>query len=135
MKNIITLFVTIIAVFFISGIVLILIGCSEDDESTTGPGETDVSSCGACHNVSTDILAMKIQYEASVHANGGNFERNSTSCAPCHTSEGFREVLATGFDVTADVINNPTPPNCRTCHNLHTNYDSSDYALASVAPL
>jgi len=135
MKNIITLFVTIIAVFLISGTVLMFIGCSEDNESTTGPGETDVSSCGACHNISTDILAMKIQYEASVHANGGNFERNSTSCAPCHTSEGFREVLATGFDVTADVINNPTPPNCRTCHNLHTNYDSSDYALASVAPI
>jgi len=135
MKNFITVFVTIIAVFLISGTVLMFIGCSEDDKSPTGSGGTDVSSCSTCHNVSTDILAIKIQYEASVHANGGNFERNGTSCAPCHTSEGFREVLSTGSDVTESSINNPTPPNCRTCHNLHTNYDYSDYTLASVNPV
>ena len=111
------------------------VGCSEEEsESPTVPVEIDVSSCGTCHNVSTDIIAKKIQWEASVHVTGGNFERNSNTCAPCHTSEGFREVLATGSNVTENIIKDPTPPNCRTCHNIHTNYYESDYALATVSP-
>jgi len=90
------------------------VGCSEEEsESPTVPVEIDVSSCGTCYNVSTDNIAKKIQLKASVHATGENFERNSNTCAPCHTSEGFREVLATGSNVTENIIKDPTPPNMR----------------------
>jgi hypothetical protein len=43
------------------------------------------------------------------------------------------ERLATGT-VAADV-ENPTPPNCRTCHQIHTTYTDADYAFTSTDPV
>lgn len=96
-------------------------------------GANGNSTCGECHGVSTDVLAKIIQYDASMHAIGGHFERNSTTCAPCHTHEGFVEVLETGAQATAANIDNPTPPNCRTCHMIHTNYNQDDFKLTTEA--
>ncbi|MGM0464201.1 MAG: hypothetical protein ACQEQW_06060, partial [Bacteroidota bacterium] len=73
----------------------------------------------------------------SVHATGGNAERNSTACAPCHTSQGFLEVNAEG-GFTADApgnsfasasISNPMQPNCYTCHDIHNSYTTDDWNL------
>ncbi len=96
------------------------------------PGEAGTAGCIQCHDVSTDVKAKVLQYEASVHFMGGNFERATTSCAECHTHEGFMEFLATG-DVAATIAN-PTPVGCRTCHKLHTDYATSDYALTVTEP-
>ncbi|MFC2107775.1 hypothetical protein ACFLRY_05525, partial [Bacteroidota bacterium] len=76
-----------------------------------------------------DLLAKVIQWEASIHATGGNFERNDVGCAPCHTSMGFKEVIVTGLQETAAAIDNPTPPNCYTCHAIHETYTAADWAL------
>jgi hypothetical protein len=43
------------------------------------------------------------------------------------------ERLATGT-VAAD-IENPTPPNCRTCHQIHTTYTDADFAFTNTAPV
>jgi len=108
-------------------------GC-EGEQGPTGPaGATGTALCGTCHNVSTTVLAKQAQYQASVHATGSTSERGgSASCAVCHSSEGFRLAIA-GEEVIG--IDNPTQPNCRTCHNIHTNYDETDYNLTVSGPV
>lgn len=100
------------------------------------PGVSPVVNCQECHNSSTELLSRMIQYEHSVHYTGGNFERAAdAACAVCHSHEGFVERLALGTDTIPAGIDNPTPPNCRTCHMIHTNYDSTDLHLRTVAPV
>jgi hypothetical protein len=93
------------------------------------------ATCGECHDFSENIKAAMVQYEASLHATGGTFERNGTSCAPCHVSKGFREVVETGMQSTGTAISNPTPVNCYTCHNIHQSYTADDWALATIDPV
>jgi hypothetical protein len=117
------------ALFFMG---IALSSCTK--EGPTGPagadgkdGKDGAATCGECHNLSTDLYAKIIQYEASTHANGGNFERATTSCAPCHTHEGFLETRPTQLTATLAEIMDPTPPNCRTCHPIHKTYTAADY--------
>ena len=98
-------------------------------------GTDGTATCGQCHNFTENTTARILQWENSTHANGGNYERNGTSCAPCHTSKGFREVLATGAMETETAISNPTNINCYTCHDIHQTYTASDWALATAEPL
>lgn len=116
-------------------------GCTK--EGPMGPAGADGSdgengqdaniTCGVCHDNSSDIAAATLQWGSSVHATGGNFERNGTTCAHCHTTEGFKEAIANGTRGTAAPISNPTPPGCRACHKIHTNYDESDFDLLTTA--
>ncbi|MCF7796248.1 MAG: hypothetical protein K9N11_01600 [Lentisphaeria bacterium] len=89
------------------------------------------ATCTECHDNSQAMFAREIQWAASTHATGGNFERNSGDCAVCHTSQGFLGNLDGSYDATADgaMISNPAPPNCYTCHNIHDSYTDDDYAL------
>ena len=116
---------------FLVCVVSLFPGC-EGEQGPAGPagpagqdGADGTALCGTCHSISTKIVAVQRQYQASFHATGANSERGgSASCALCHTSEGFRQFVA-GEEVTGVV--NPSQPNCRTCHNIHTNYDETDY--------
>lgn len=145
--------ITQVLSYTVAFLIIFIIGC-EGPEGPEGPaglqgeqgeqgeqgipgldGTNAAENCTNCHYDDTDVLAAKLQWENSKHATGGAFERNSTSCAPCHTSEGFTEILSTGADETVAAISNPTPPNCRTCHQIHTNFDSTDFALATTAPV
>ena len=108
-------------------------GCKGPAGPAGVDGVDGTALCAVCHSDSTAVLARMIQWENSVHATGGNFERNSTSCAPCHTSEGFVEVLATGAETTATDITNPTPISCRTCHNIHMAFTWNDFDLRTTA--
>jgi hypothetical protein len=76
----------------------------------------------------------QVQWANSGHAILGDFERSTTDCAPCHTHEGFIERIATGAMTTAADIMDPSPQNCRTCHQIHTTYTSADFALTTTAP-
>jgi len=119
---------------FLVCVVSVFLGC-EGEQGPAGPagppgadGADGTALCGTCHSISTKIVAVQGQYQASTHAMGATSERGeSADCALCHTSEGFRQHVA-GEEVTGAV--NPTQPNCRTCHNIHTNYDETDYDLA-----
>lgn len=110
-------------------------GCTK--EGPMGPagedGQDADASCAICHDNSSDIAAATMQWGSSVHATGGNFERNGTECAHCHTTEGFKEAIANGTRSTAEPISNPTPPGCRACHNIHVNYDETDFNLLTTA--
>lgn len=92
-------------------------------------------TCGDCHNVSSELKARILQYENSLHARGTTFARSDVTCAPCHTNEGFLEVVGTGAQATKEKVLNPTPPGCRTCHNIHTTFSEKDYALTNTAPV
>ncbi len=126
--------------------VFMLSACVEGPEGPAGPqGETGAtgatgaagadgadanSTCVDCHDADTRIKSRQIQWEASTHATGGNFERVSSRgdnvCATCHTHEGFIERMDTGDWTTVEEVTNPTPPNCRTCHAIHDTYTEAD---------
>ncbi|PKL85410.1 MAG: hypothetical protein CVV22_08350 [Ignavibacteriae bacterium HGW-Ignavibacteriae-1] len=104
-------------------------GLAGKDGTDGKDGADGTQNCGTCHDASTDLFAKQLQWAASQHAVGTNFERSGTSCAPCHTSEGFREVAETGLTTTAAAINNPSGQNCRTCHKIHETHTDADWAL------
>jgi len=110
-------------------VLLAVMGC----EGPTGPrgseGESGVAECMECHAENTAIVAIGGQWANSVHATGGNFERNTPPCSGCHTSEGFLARLATGSPGTPT---NPSSIHCFTCHAPHTN---GDFRLRTVAPV
>ena len=126
-------YVTIASVFIVTILLIAFMGC-EGEKGPTGSqgadGDSGTAACGACHDVSTSVLAKQMQWEQSGHATGTAYGRGtSASCAPCHSSEGFTVKIAGG---TVEGVAAPTPPNCRTCHNIHMNYDTTDYALATT---
>lgn len=105
-------------------------------EGPQGPaGDNGIASCGQCHDLSTDLYAKVIQWETSLHAIGGHFERNDATCAICHTHEGYVDNLATGAGSSEAALIDPTPINCRTCHKIHDTYTSDDWALRSTEPV
>ncbi len=123
----------------IVGMTVMFFGC-EGPEGPAGseglqglPGADANETCKVCHSDGDEpIKVRQLQWAASTHATGGNFERNDTDCAPCHTSQGFLEVVATGADTTVADISNPAPQNCRTCHQIHSTYTWADFALTDT---
>ncbi len=97
--------------------IVFLAGC----EGEQGPaGQDAATECTSCHSDDTQIRAISAQWANSIHATGGNFERNSSSCSRCHTSEGFVAYWETGDGGTPE---NPSAIGCFTCHQPHTNYN------------
>jgi len=96
-------------------------------------GKDANATCTQCHNFSELVVAKIFQYDASQHATGSTTFENNTSCAPCHTSQGFQECLETGLWTTAEPIQNAAPVNCRTCHLIHDTYTATDWDLRTTA--
>ena len=97
-------------------------------------GKDANETCKKCHNSGSELVAKELQWSTSVHASGAHIDRNAYNCAICHTNEGFIERVATGKDSVSVPIN-PTPISCRTCHKIHTDYDSTDWALRYTDPV
>lgn len=135
MKKLQTILSGLLSSILVIGFFVFTVGC-EGPEGPEGISGIDGNgTCMECHNVSSDLKARIIQYQNSLHATGDAFARNDVSCAPCHSSEGFRERIMTGAQTTAGIIENPTPPDCRTCHNIHSTYTDKDYNLTTTAPV
>ena len=131
-------------------LVLGLIGC-EGDIGPTGPtgpagpqgpqgvagedGQNGAENCMDCHGNSQLITAKLFQWENSLHALGGNFDRNQATCAACHTSQGFLDRIASGSMAASEDVMDPLPPNCYTCHMIHQTYTSDDWALTTTDPV
>ncbi|MFC2059773.1 cytochrome c3 family protein [Chloroflexota bacterium] len=98
-------------------------------------GVNAAETCADCHNDTTLIKARQVQYAASKHGSGYTFERNGTDCAACHTAEGFILSLETGSKALEAAVENPSPINCRTCHNIHDTYTEADWALKVSDPV
>ncbi|MEX0602216.1 MAG: hypothetical protein WD295_02675 [Bacteroidota bacterium] len=115
--------------------VALLIGCKGPEGPAGPPGETVVVGlegfaegikCGTCHDPDQDttyyVLGRVYQWMLSKHAIGGDFERSSSACAECHTTEGYLQKLR-GQTVTAHL--HPSPPGCFSCHSPHARGDFS----------
>jgi hypothetical protein len=89
-------------------------------------GFKDSLKCAACHNPEEDttfyIAGRARQWEESKHGGGTAWEENRSSCAECHTTEGF--MLKTK-NLTVTDIPNATPPGCFACHSPHSTGDFS----------
>jgi len=114
------LFKRIMAFVVIAAVGLALAACSRDitrvEQVAAGP-----QACFECHtDTSTFLVAAVQQWEHSKHASGETTYETGTSCAGCHTSEGFLARVA-GTAVTSP--ENPTAIGCFTCHAPHTNGD------------
>jgi hypothetical protein len=121
MKNLLKLFSF---VFLLS----LLTGCGEEIADNS-------ESCKVCHS-DANFQEVTFQYNQSVHKSGAiavAYAGGRASCAECHSSEGFIEFAATG-DVGGD-ISAPSAWECKTCHSLHTTFDSTDYALRLAEPI
>ncbi|TSA25087.1 MAG: hypothetical protein D4R67_10815, partial [Bacteroidetes bacterium] len=90
--------------------------------------------CTQCHNFDDALVAKIFQYESSQHATGSTTFENRTTCAPCHTSQGFRECIETGAWATAEAVENASRIDCRTCHEIHKTYTDADYVLRWLTP-
>lgn len=102
---------------------------------TNGKDGLGTQNCIECHGSNQVITAAIFQYNESAHANSENTNRNSTSCAVCHTSQGYIERIAAGTTTTKATINNPLPQNCYTCHKIHSTYTAADWALRYKDPV
>lgn len=104
-----------------------------------GPaGTVGTVTCSECHNDTTLILSKRLQSDTTTHMTGGAYGRGtSASCAGCHSSEGFTTMVTAGLgpDEVEEGVANPSPQNCRTCHQIHTTYTEADFALKTTAPL
>jgi len=102
-----------------------------------GPAGQDANeNCTQCHKDDTELYSKQVQYSASTHRIGGNFERGgSAECSACHSHEGFTERIAAGTEAPAAGFDNPSPINCRTCHQIHTTYTEADFALVTNTPV
>jgi hypothetical protein len=123
---------------FVAAAGFILSSCTK--EGPQGPpgtngtnGTNAAATCQECHNFSDTIVAKIFQYNASKHASGSTLNEALTAgCAPCHSSQGFEEVLLTGMFNDAAGITDAAPINCRTCHQIHKTYSRSDWSLAKT---
>lgn len=138
----------IVYLTFLLGLMMIGFGSCEGDQGLTGPagpvgpagpqgatGQDGVENCMQCHGSSQLITAKLFQWESSVHATGGHYERNIASCAGCHTSQGFLDRLLTGGTTASMDIEDPLPQNCYTCHEIHQTYTDADWELTAQDPV
>ena len=105
------------------------------------PGESFVNwegykegiQCANCHNPDVDttyyVWARKTQWAVSKHASGGAYFENSSSCAPCHTTEGFIQAYL-GQPITDHALSSPI--GCFACHSPHSR---ADFSLRTVEPV
>jgi hypothetical protein len=116
--------------------VAIIAGC----QGPQGPaGEDGVdgidanANCIQCHANDQEIVAKVLQWETSNHNVGtGSWGRgSSSSCAMCHNGAAYVDYVTTGA-VTAKSKVDKTNANCRTCHTIHTAFDSTDWALTNT---
>lgn len=126
---------TLIASMVIMATVFTMSFLSSCEGPAGEPGQDANETCIQCHNDEVTVLARMVQHSNSGHQMGSSFERNGTSCAPCHTHQGRLEVWSTGEQSTASDVSNPLPANCRTCHMIHDNYDEGDFALRTTDPV
>lgn len=142
MKNLIKL----LSMLTVAG--FILTSC----EGPMGPAGKDANeSCTTCHN-SKVVEAKVIEYDHSLHFSGEAFEEGTRNgCAPCHSHQGFLNVIAKNTPVTftpnpadatkfinnyiaeASALNLPGRITCFTCHDsLHTSYTQEDFLPVST---
>jgi hypothetical protein len=95
-------------------------------------------SCTECHNDTTLIAGKSTAWSESLHGTGEAYARgSSSSCAGCHSGGAFSAMVAAGQnpgEVEAGDPN-PTRQDCRACHQVHTTFTATDWALETTDPV
>ena len=112
----------------------------QGDPGNPGPGSvvnwegfaTDIK-CADCHNPDVDTVyflwGIRTAWSLSKHAAGGAYFENSSTCAPCHTTEGF--VAANlGRTISGQPISSPI--GCFACHSPHSR---ANFSLRTTDPV
>lgn len=98
-------------------------------------GFKDSLKCGTCHTPDIDTIydvASRIyQWELSKHASGENVDRNTISCAGCHTTEGYLKRVPGTTAPPGDILHS-SPISCFVCHSPHKN---GDFRLRNTSPV
>jgi hypothetical protein len=134
-------FLNFLRIAFLPILFLSLIAACEGPEGPAGPagaagakgdkgdpGASASAQCGVCHNNAADLFGIQTQWSESVHGTGEAFDEGyRTTCAGCHSSQGFNEIIKTGADTTKTGFYDAATINCRTCHKIHSKYDATDF--------
>ncbi|MEE8414002.1 MAG: cytochrome c3 family protein [Dehalococcoidales bacterium] len=121
---------------------IFIVGCA-GLTGPTGPAGADgvnaAATCNDCHNDTTLVYSKSFQSAQTVHQTGTawSYAGGRAGCTACHSSEGFQEMVATGIGIEdfEEATPNPSPQNCRTCHEIHTTYTKADFALSTTSPV
>jgi hypothetical protein len=96
-------------------------------------GFKDSLKCSKCHVPEGDTtlyVAGRVgEWEESVHGSGSAYSENRSTCAECHTTEGYIQ-KASNQTVTAPL--HPTRPGCFACHSPHA---KGDFSLRTAVPV
>jgi Zn-finger protein len=76
------------------------------------------------------LFAKQVQWAKSKHGIADALY-DRTSCAVCHSHQGFLERVATGEWETAATVTDVVGINCRTCHQIHSTYTAADLAYTT----
>ena len=107
-------------------------------------GLDNTENCIACHSLDHRD-PIQTAYEKSSHYNVTVLYNaqtlpeygNRTSCANCHTSQGFIEFQETG--IVSEPFAVPATITCTTCHSNHRSFDfgndGQDFALRTIDPI
>ncbi len=97
-------------------------------------------TCTECHNDTANLVGKSVSWEESLHGSGHAtaYAGGRASCAGCHSGGGFMDLVATGTfnpDTVESADPNPSRPDCRACHLIHTTYTAEDWALRTTDPV
>jgi len=102
----------------------------------TGVTRSDFgAACADCHGATPKypLLGARLGYDTSGHKNNNNSTyANGQGCQKCHTNEGFIDFVKTGKVDDKAFVAYPSQPTCVTCHTQHETWDLS---LRTVAPV
>lgn len=93
-------------------------------------GFKDSLRCSTCHTPDVDTARFKaartLEYQSAGHMTGTSWARgvNSTTCASCHSTEGYLETVRNNYTTMATkAYPTGTQPGCFTCHSPHAKGD------------
>jgi len=96
------------------------------------------TTCAECHDASNLITGKLTEWEESAHGTGTSYLRGtSSSCAGCHSGNGFAEMVSAGLDPGSVKSGDPDPTrqDCRACHMIHETFTEADFALRTESPV
>jgi len=103
-----------------------------------GPAGADAQvSCVECHDSTDKITEKQLAWSGSLHGSGTAtaYAGGRANCSGCHSGGGFVDMLSQGltWDKYEVADTEPSRPDCRTCHEIHTTYTGEDWALRTTA--
>ncbi|OGU15306.1 MAG: hypothetical protein A2X61_12460 [Ignavibacteria bacterium GWB2_35_12] len=113
------------------GITSMFISCT-GPEGPAGPSAEIV--CAVCHGADADDVNLKFnQYHLSRHNTGVIYEEEAgrLACGGCHTGDGFAEAATLGQNDPVSKASSKI--NCKACHTIHKNFDTTDFARRITA--